>query len=248
MKKVFLFVLISVFFACNSENAPDCLQTSGSIVTREVEAPFFTSILVNEHITLIVKQAAEQSVTIETGENLINEVTAKVENGRLVLTDANNCNYFRDYGITKVYVAAPNITQIRSSTQFDVVSDGVLNYPQLALVSESFSGDFQSVGNFNLEVNCETLNVDFNNLSNARIKGTTQTLNVRFFAGNSRFEGQGLLAGTVNVFHRSSNDIIVNPQQVLKGDIFSTGNVVSVSRPPTVQVTEHYRGRLVFED
>lgn len=248
MKKVFLFVLISMLFACNSENAPDCLQTAGSMVTREVELPFFTTILVNEHITLIVKQAAEQSVTIETGENLINEVTAEVVNGRLVLTDANNCNYFRDYGITKIYVAAPNITQIRSATQFDVVSDGVLNYPQLALVSESFSGDFQSVGNFNLEVNCETLNVDFNNLSNANIKGIAQNLNVRFFAGNSRFEGQDLLANTVTVFHRSSNDIIVNPQQVLRGDIYATGNVISVNRPPTVEVVEHYRGRLVFED
>ena len=217
-------------------------------MTREVELQPFTRILVNEHITLIIQQADEQSVTIETGENLINDVTAEVVNGQLVLTDANNCNYFRDYGITKIYVSAPNITQIRSSSQFDVVSYGVLNYPQLALVSESFTGDFQSVGNFNVEVNCETLTVDFNNLSNAQIRGIAQNLSVRFFAGNSRFEGRDLLANTVTVFHRSSNDIIVNPVQVLRGDIYSTGNVISVNRPPTVEVVEHYRGRLVFED
>jgi len=248
MKKVFLFVVCAVFFACNSENAPDCFQTKGGTVTRAFELEPFNRILVNEHITLIIQQADAQSVTIETGENLINDVTAEVVNGQLILTDANNCNFFRDYGITKVYVDAPNITQIRSSSQFDVISGGVLGYPQLALVSEGFSGDFQSVGNFDMEVNCQSLNIEFNNLSNARIRGVTENLRVRFFAGNSRFQGRELLANTVEVFHRSSNDIIVNPQQTLRGDIYSTGNVVSVNRPPTIEVIEHYRGRLVFED
>ena len=42
--------------------------------------------------------------------------------------------------------------------------------------------------------------------------------------------------------------MIVNPQASIKGSIFGTGDVISVNRPPVVEVEELYTGRLIFED
>ena len=39
----------------------------------------------------------------------------------------------------KVYVTSPNITEIISSTQFKIRSEGVLNYPDLDVLSEDFN-------------------------------------------------------------------------------------------------------------
>ena len=247
MKKIVSIVFILVF-ACNSEDALDCFQTAGTIIQHEVSVPDFDRILVNRDIELIIKQDNSFSVVIETGENLLNEVSAEVVGDQLILTDANTCNYVRDYGITKVYVSAPDLREIRTSTQYDISSDGVLPYENLVLLSEDFTVDADfTVGDFRLQVNSENLRITSNNISFFYISGQTTNLNVGFFAGTGRFEGADLIADHVTVSHRSSNDMVVNPQLSLTGVIRGTGNVVSKNQPAFVDIEELYTGRLIFE-
>jgi hypothetical protein len=234
--------------ACDSENAGDCFQKSGSIIQQDIVVDSFDKILVNRDIELILKEDDNQKVTIETGENLLNDVVAEVIDGTLILTDNNTCNYVRDYGVTKVYVNAPNIAEIRSSTQYDVSSDGVLTYPNLNILSEDFgaAGSF-NVGDFRLQIDNTSLNVVFNNISICYVSGQTENLNVIFASGTSRFEGRNLIAQKVAFSNRSSNDMIVNPQQELSGQILGIGDVISTNTPPIVNVEVLYRGQLIFE-
>lgn len=248
MRKIVYVVIVVLCMSCDNENAGDCFQTTGSIVQNEVSLEGFNRILVNRDIELIVKEGSDQKVIIETGANLLNDVEAAVLEGTLILTDNNSCNYVRDYGNTKVYITSPNITEIRSSTQYTISSDGILTYPSLTILSEDFNEpDSFTVGNFNLQIDNITFRVVFNNLSNAFISGKTNNLSVVYASGTSRFEGRNLVAQNVYVWNRSSNDIIINPIQELKGKISGTGNVISVNRPPIVEVEALYKGRLIFE-
>lgn len=248
MRKIIHILFLVLILACDSENAGDCFQKTGSVIQQEVTVTTFSKILVNRDIELIIKEGAEQKVVIETGENLLNDVEVMVENERLILTDHNTCNYVRDYGITKVYITVSNITEIRSSTQYDVRSDGVLTFPSLTILSEDFNEpETFTNGNFRLQINNNSFNVVFNNLSNGFISGETNNLNITFAAGTSRFEGRNLVAQHVQFWNRSSNDMIVNPQQQLKGKISGTGDVISVNQPPVVEVEEVYKGQLIFE-
>ena len=214
MKKLIYIAFVVLIVSCNSENAGDCFQTSGTIIQQEIMVETFDKILVNRDVELILKDGAEQKVIIETGKNLFNDVEAIVVDGKLILTDNNTCNYVRNYGITKVYVTSPNITEIRSSTQYDIRSDGVLTYPSLRILSEDYSApDSFTVGNFYLEIENNTFSLVFNNLSNAYISGTTNNLNVTFASGTSRFEGNDLEAQNISIWNRSSNDMILNPIQ-----------------------------------
>ena len=248
MQKLKYILICLIVMACDSENAGDCFQKSGSIIQQDIVVDSFDKILVNRDIELILKEDDNQKVTIETGENLLNDVVAEVIDGRLILTDNNTCNYVRDYGVTKVYVNAPNIAEIRSSTQYDVSSDGVLTYPNLNILSEDFgaAGSF-NVGDFRLQIDNTNLNVVFNNISICYVSGQTENLNVTFASGTSRFEGRNLIAQKVTVSNRSSNDMIVNPQQELSGQILGIGDVISTNTPPIVNVEVLYRGRLIFE-
>jgi len=247
MKRL-IYICAFLIFACNSEDANDCFQTSGSIIQQEVDVVDFERVLVNRDIELIITEAPEYKVTIETGENLLNDVNAEVIGDRLVLTDNNNCNYVRDYGITKIYVEAPNLTEIRTSSQYEVSSNGVLTYPNLRLLSEDFNEatDF-TVGDFRLSINSESLDITSNNISSFYIDGEVDDLFVGFFSGSGRFEGENLIAQNVNVNHRGSNDMIVNPQASLTGILRGTGNIISVNVPPIVDVERIYTGQLFFE-
>ncbi|WP_194766762.1 head GIN domain-containing protein [Tamlana sp. I1] len=248
MRKIVYIVFLMIAFACDSESANDCFQTAGTIIQKEIQVDVFDKIFVNRDIELVIKEGPEQKVLIETGKNLMPDVTAEVLEGKLTLTDNNTCNYVRDYGITKVYITSPNLTEVRSSTQFDIRSDGVLTYPTIAFLSEDYGvpGSYTNA-NFYLTIDNDNLRFVFNNLSNAYVTGQTNALNVLLASGTSRFEGRELVAQKINVNNRSANDIIINPQQEIKGKISGTGNVISVNKPAIVEVEEVYKGRLIFE-
>ena len=247
---IFIFLLGIFLSGCRGENALDCFQASGDLVRDEVVVPRFTRITVFENVTLVLRQGVEQRVEIETGEYLRPEVSAEVEGETLLLKDTNDCNFFREYGTTIVYVTAPNIEAIRSSTGFPIRSEGALGYNSLSLISESFNNPEAETtdGSFELELATQNLNIVSNGIAYFQLSGTTQNLNITIAAGDSRVEAENLLAEEVTVNHRGTNDIRINPQQSLTGVIRGTGDVVSFNRPPNVDIEELYRGRLIFRD
>ncbi|NER18813.1 head GIN domain-containing protein [Spongiivirga citrea] len=248
-KTIYLFVIAVFTFACNNEDANDCFQTTGDIVRQEFTVADFSRILVNENVTLVLKDEPTAKVVIETGKNLLSDITAEVVDGQLILSDNNGCNTFRSFGTTIAYVSAPNITELRTASQYEIRSDGILTYPSIRLISEDFNfPDSVTIGDFRLEVDNQSVTLVFNNLSNCFISGSTQSLNIQYVAGNGRFEGKDLLANAVNVNHRGSNDIIINPQVSLTGTIRSVGNVISYNRPETIEVDEIFNGRLIFRE
>lgn len=248
MKKIIYIWVCVLLFACDSENANDCFQASGDIITEEVAVPEFTKLKVNRDVELVITEGATQEVLVETGKNLLNDVEFNVTNDRLEITNHNRCNFVRDYNITKVYITTPNLTEIISSTQFKIRSNGVLNYPNLDVHSENFHNSaIIAVGDIELTVNSQNLKVVANNLTTFKFNGATENLDITFAAGDGKFKGANLNANKVSVYHRGSNAISVNPQVELKGKLVSTGNLISKNRPSVVEVEELYTGRLIFE-
>lgn len=250
IKHIFLVVIVLLVTACNSESALDCFQNSGAIVRNEVAVSDFTEITVFENVGLVLKEGPVIKVEVETGEFLRNEIEVTVMDGRLLLRNMNGCNYVRSYGLTKIYVTAPEISEIRSSTGLKVESDGVLRYQDLTLVSESFNNPESETtdGEFDLLLDTYAVTIVANGITYFKLKGETQFLGITIAAGDSRVESEELQAQFVDIDHRGSNDLIVNPQQVIKGDIRGTGDVISLNQPGIVQVEELYKGRLIFKD
>ncbi len=245
------YILISILlFSCNGENVPNCFQNAGDIIEKDFEVAPFTEITVFERIELIVTDAPTQKVTVQTGEYLMPDVDVIVEDGRLKLYNNNACNLTRDYGITKVFVSAPNLTSIRNSSGLAVRSEGVLSYDSLQLISEDAMEEdsFHTDGDFRVDIDCESFSVVVNNLSSIYITGQANNVRLGFFSGDARFEGRNFIAQDVTIFQRSSNDMIINAQQSLTGEIRGTGNVILVNTPPTVDVETFYTGHLIFED
>ena len=247
MKK-FIYLFIFIVFACDKEDASDCFQTEGELITQEFTVTEFQKILVNRDVELIISQGENYRVIVETGSNLLNDIEVRVVGNELQLTDNNTCNFVRDYGVTKVYVTTPNLTEIRSSTQFDISSDGILSFDNLKLISEDFNySESFTVGDFKLSVSTNTLSVVSNNISSFYIDGVTEELFVGFYSGTGRFEGQDLIANHIDIFHRGSNDIIVHPIESLSGELRGTGDLIMVNQPSIVSVEQFYTGQLILQ-
>jgi hypothetical protein len=90
--------------------------------------------------------------------------------------------------------------------------------------------------------------VESNTLAGYFIEGEVQELLVNFYSGDGKFVGPNLYANTINVFHRSSNDLILYPIESIEGNIYGNGNIILKNIPPIIQVTEHYTGKLIIEE
>ena len=249
LKGVLLFITSMFLFSCDSEEAIDCFQVEGNSIQQEVVVDTFEEITIYNDIKVYLTYGATQKIELETGQNLINDASFRVEENHLHIENSNTCNFFRDYEAIKVYITIPNLTYLRNGSQFTVESTNTLAFNNLTIVSEDAEGDndYYTNGDFKLVVDAEKITVVNNNMSDYFISGEVEDLQIGFFNGDGRFEAENLVAQDVTIFHRGSNQIIVNPQQSLTGTLYSTGDLISKNNPPTVEIEELYTGKLIFD-
>ena len=69
---------------------------------------------------------------------------------------------------------------------------------------------------------------------------------MNYYAGDGRIDASNLIAQTIKVYHRGSNDMIVNPVQSITGKMVSTGNIILKNNPPIVDVQQLYQGHIIY--
>lgn len=241
MKKIIVLLSLFLLFSCDDNQL---LESSGKIVSKEISVEFFNKINISEGIELYITDETTTKVEILAGEKIINKVTFSVIDNQLFIDAESATKLFQSYEPIKVYISVDDLDTIYSSSQFNVYSENVLNFSDIHLQSGLFEDT--ASGEFHLQINSNSLFVEDNKASFYEISGNVTDLSVNFYNGDERFEGSNLIAQNVTVFQRSSNDIIVNPQQKISGTIYSTGNVVLKNNPPIVDVQVLYQGQLIF--
>ncbi len=252
-RNLILHLLIVLLFSCDTENANDCLQTDGDIITYEIELPVFTKIQMEDDIRVILKQGSEQQVIIETGENLVSDLYFEVTEETLVLQNNNSCNILREYGRTLVTITSPNINFIRQASSFDIESEGLLTYPSLTIWSNTSPNginidDPNKSGNIYLNLDVPSLTISANGSSNFKISGRADQMNINFSDEFPQFDGRDFLVDDIQFRHTSAATMVFNPINSLKGTIHATGDVIAVNEPPLVEVEVLFTGQLIFED
>lgn len=245
MKHFISILTILIIVSCDSDNGSDCFKSSGVTTTKTYLLDDFSKIIIHEEIELEIKQGNQNSIEITYGKNVVDNILTEISDDKLEIRNTT-CNIFRGYQPAKVVLTATNITEIRNASQFKVFSNEILHFDSLTLISENFFLDVVNVGDFDLAIENNSLNIITNNVSNFYIKGKTNNLDIVFAAGQGKFNGEHLIAKNVHLFHRGINNLIINPIQKLSGEIRGVGDVISVNRPPVVEVTEFYTGRLIF--
>lgn len=249
MKKILYIFLVLLLMGCDSENAINCIQTTGKPITKEFDVPAFSKIFAGSRVKLYLTYGETQEVVVKTGKNLLNDISVSVDNDELYLKNKNACNLVRDYKETAVYVTSPNITSIRNGSPYTIESTNTLKYPELTLLSEDEENEdeFHTDGDFKLDLETENLEIINNKLSNYYLTGSVDDFSIQVLSGDGWIKAENLTAQHVTVFHRGTSKIVVNPRQSLTGKLVSTGDLIAVNHPPIVEVEELYKGKLIFQ-
>lgn len=242
-----LIILFWLFNAC--EKPSDCIESSGTIITKEVAVQPFKKIKVYRGIEVVITQGTEYKVQIVAGENFIDNVEVRQNGDQLIFKDDASCNWVRSYGMTKILVTTPTLEEVYSKTDRNISSNGVLTFPSIAFIAMDKDGDGESgagTGDFILNVNNDYLYIANNNVSRFYLSGQTNLAEFNFYFGDGRIEAENLTAQNIKVFHRGSNDMTVRPIQSIIGTMNSTGNIILKNVPPVVDVEELYQGNVIY--
>ncbi|CAM3957661.1 MULTISPECIES: head GIN domain-containing protein [Flavobacterium] len=243
--KIALVLLLFIVTSCGISE--DCFKGNGNRVSQSFPLEDFTKVKVYSGVGLVIKEGPNYEVRVETSDNIIDDLDVKVVDDMLIVKDNSTCNITRDYGLTIIYVTAPNLIEIHSKTEQDIISDGVLGFPELKFVSIDLS-DGAGTGDFYLTVNCINLFIESNNVSNFYMDGFSQNLNVSFYWGIGKFNAEELfISENLFINHKGSNDIILYPLKSIYGDIYGVGNIIIKNRPLEEGVFQHYTGRVIHD-
>lgn len=248
-KNLIVYSLVSILWfllSCDSESAHDCVKKSGNIVKREIHnIPTFSKIRVEEGVEIILFQDSQQKIEIEAGENLINDVSVQVVDGELIVKNNISCNWFRSYTPARAYVTFTEINRIYSVSQHKIHAAQTLTFDHIELSSGVHNEAIAS--EFNLTINANALIVNANDATYLQLSGNANSMFVAFWGGEPRIDAPNLKVNNIEVFQRSSNDMVLHPLHEIKGNIYSTGNLVLKNNPPNIDIIQHYTGKLIMD-
>lgn len=151
---------------------------SSSGVTQARNVGKFTGVSVSSGIKVNFTQGNNQSVIVDTDQNLQQYVTTEVENGILVIAVKNKENRNLNFKKLLVTIEAPRLSSVK-------VSSGSLFTTLNTIRENDFDSQISSGANLNADLNiANSIKVDISSGSSARIEAKAKNIQVEGSSGS----------------------------------------------------------------
>ncbi len=192
----------------------DCITGSGNVVSEEFTVDEFHSVGLGIPGNLYITQGAPQSLRIEAEDNVLEVLTAKVENGGLTIS-SDRC--FGNIKPIDVYVSINEVRDLSSSGSGNIIGRSGINSDALKL---SISGS----GSSDLTLNVEELNTAISGSGKSNLKGTAKVHN-SVISGSGDINAFDLSTERTDITISGSGNAQVDASRALDVSIFGSGNV-----------------------
>jgi hypothetical protein len=233
-------ILLSTL-ACNSEDAYDCVKSTGEIISQEQPLLPFSHIILKDNINLHLTSQSSLTATVKAGKNLMPNIHLQSMSDTLVITNTNTCNWTRSFK-HQIEVTLPINTSDLTITHRgygNIKSLDTLKIPTLYLLSLDAGGDMD------LQIQSNMFIVYSNSHARINLAGKAENLDIWMHKGIGRVSAETLQAAYCVVKHEGSNEIRVFPLEECKVEIYENGNVLYYNEPGKMTSTIKGSGRLI---
>ena len=202
----------------------NCVEGEGPVVEQTIKVEGFEGIEIESNVTVYLKQADQQQVTIAAPQNIIDLLTTEL-NGSNWEIDFSRCPKTEDKII--IYIESNNIQEIAIEGSGEVFSDGMLESDELVL-------DISGSGVMDLELLVKELKTEISGAGDVSLKGETKLHDIEI-NGSGDIKAYDLLSDETEIEINGSGDVRVNVSYSLEveingsGDVYYKGNVKEIS-------------------
>lgn len=236
LTKIIVTTLLSLcLFSCNFDiNINSGVKGNGNLQTetRTVTQPF-SIIKATEGLDVFLTQSDNESIIVETDENLQELIITEVEDGVLKIHTKESIGR---NSAKKVTVSFKNISSIIATSGSDVVSTNTITVDELDLKTTSGS-------DMTLHVNAKILNCKSTSGSDLNLTGKTEKFNAEATSG-SDIEAKELIALYSNIKATSGADITTSTEKILVAKATSGGDVKYYGDPEKVDKSNNSSGNV----
>jgi hypothetical protein len=226
LKYIFLLLSITIFQACDSEEAFDCFKKSGEETTVIIDDfPDFAELLIHDDIELEIVETNQEYFELTYGKNLIPKIVLDHENDSLRFFNQNFCGWTRDF-------EKPKLKWYTNKTKINIycLSNGKITS------GDTIRNDFiirieSSTNEVALKINNNNTTLLSNSSTLFNVAGKTNGLRIAAYFNDGKYNCGDLLANRANVLQRGYNDIIVNVKDSLIGSIENAGRILYRGNP-----------------
>ena len=227
---------------------------NGNVTTQERQVASFDAIKVGCAIKLYISQGGQQSVKVETDENLQDRILTKVSNGTLTL-DCNNVN-----NATKmdVYVTVVNLSKLDASGASKVIGDSQIKSEIFELNSSGaakvnlnletgiFNNETSGAANSTITLSTKTVNTEVSGAGNLALKGNAETHKTEV-SGAGNLKAMEFVTDYTDAEVSGAGSARIMARKVLKADLSGAGNVTYFDKENVKKIAKQGNYTITFD-
>jgi len=226
---------------------------NGTVTTQERQVSSFDAIKVGSAINLFIKQGNQQSVSVQTDENLQSHMIVKVSNGTLTLS----CKDIQNPTKMDVYVTAVKLKRIDASGAskvtgetpfksdvFSLKTSGAAKV-EMQIETGTFDNETSGAANNTLTVAAKTATTEISGAGNVILKGSVEKHNAEV-SGAGHLKAMEFITDytDASVSGAGSADLLARKQ--LKTDLSGAGSITYMDKGKTKKLDQHEEHQINF--
>ena len=227
-----------ILLSCSKPQMDDCFTSLGKEAVEIRQIDEFSKLYVEDRIEVELVQDSSKKGSIElTGPgNLLEQVSTKVMDGELRLTNTNTCNFVRSFNYSlKIKVNIQDLHRLEVSSIASVTSTDTLSLDRLEIYHNALS-------DIDLILNCiEGVYVQSLNSATTILRGKAKAL-TGSIEEVSLLDARNLECEEVLLDTHTPLDCFINGSKGLFIKIYNSGNVFYMQEPSTYKALDVKRG------
>lgn len=200
-------------------------EGSGNVQKQNRPLPEFNAIEVGSAFTVVLRQG-DPAVVVESDDNLNENIETLVNEGVLTI----NSGGIKNPTSLKVYVTAPNITDISLTGAARLQSEGALGYPVLRISATGASRT-------NIEINCQELVTEVTGASRMTLRGSANS-HVSTVSGASNVNAMMLKTITTTAEVNGAGRMSVFAKNQIISNLRDAGSITYFDNPETKKIKQ----------
>jgi hypothetical protein len=226
MNKILLLFIILFAFSCKKGEEAGCFTPTGDIKKESRSLENFSKITLYDNINVILIPGTENKAEVEAGENLIPGISTKIENGELIITNENTCNYTRTYKVpVNVYITFNSLREVTHYGGGKISNQDTIQQSYFGITQYNGAGDFDFT--FDCDSMIALLHTGAGNL-NAKGKVNYGYL---YAAANSIFNCENLVVQNMHINNKTTGNFYVHALINLLVEVRSNSTVYYKGSP-----------------
>lgn len=242
VSRLALTLCVTGFMACNKPQAPDCFTQAGEASQELRILSSFNELELHHEIHYSLVDTNFCGVLVEGPANLIDKISATIENNKLKITNENTCNFIRAFDqLFHVTIYFSSIHHVVNFSSFRVDCSTPIQSQKLHWSNKHANGEVF------LNLITDTIAVDSpTGACDTYLSGVTAVAEL-YNDSYGHINSENLLCNYVFINNSSLQTITSKATQYAFVKIESKGNVILKNQPVQVDFDQQGTGQLIIE-